>query len=98
LVAFFVELGAAMIVASTIVPAFNSNRFSLSRATHNLLLLPGDGIGPEVMAEVKRVIDFFNTKGPDTFTTDEALAGGGCYDAHGVAITDATVSPTSRRP
>ena len=32
-------------------------------ATHNLLLLPGDGIGPEVMAEVKRVIDFFNKKG-----------------------------------
>ena len=61
-------------------------------ATHNLLLLPGDGIGPEVMAEVKRVIDFFNRKGPDTFTTDEALAGGACYDAHGVAITDATVA------
>ena len=34
-------------------------------ATHNLLLLPGDGIGPEVMAEVKRVIDFFNKGGPD---------------------------------
>ena len=61
-------------------------------ATHNLLLLPGDGIGPEVMAEVKRAIDFFNRKGPDTFTTDEALAGGACYDAHGVAITDATVA------
>ena len=33
-------------------------------ATHNLLLLPGDGIGPEVMAEVRRVIDLFNEKGP----------------------------------
>jgi 3-isopropylmalate dehydrogenase len=33
-------------------------------ATHNLLLLPGDGIGPEVIAEVKRVIDFFNKKVP----------------------------------
>ena len=60
-------------------------------ATHNLLLLPGDGIGPEVMAEVKRVIDFFNKKGPDKFSTEEALVGGGCYDAHGVAITDATM-------
>src|SRR5665647_2739875 len=58
--------------------------------THNLLLLPGDGIGPEVMAEAKRVIDFFNRQGPDKFTTEEALAGG-CYDAHGVAITDATM-------
>src|SRR5512137_508204 len=60
-------------------------------ATHNLLLLPGDGIGPEVMAEVKRVIDFFNKKGPDKFTSEEALVGGSCFDAHGVAITDATM-------
>src|SRR5882672_1716502 len=60
-------------------------------ATHNLLLIPGDGIGPEVMAEVKRVIGFFNNKGPDKFTTEEALAGGCCYDAHKVAITDATM-------
>src|SRR5258708_39926941 len=60
-------------------------------ATHNLLLLPGDGIGPEVMDEVKRVIEFFNEKGPDKFSTEEALVGGSCYDAHGVAITDATM-------
>jgi 3-isopropylmalate dehydrogenase len=60
-------------------------------ATHNLLLLPGDGIGPEVMGEVKRVIAFFNQKGPDKFTTDEGLVGGCCYDAHGVAITDETM-------
>src|ERR1700730_2375463 len=60
-------------------------------ATHNLLLIPGDGIGPEVMAEAKRVIEFFNKKGPDKFKTEEALAGGCCYDAHGVAIADATV-------
>src|SRR5471032_2461078 len=60
-------------------------------AIHNLLLLPGDGIGPEVMAQVKRVIDFFNKKGSDKFTTEEALVGGCCYDAHGVAVTDATM-------
>ena len=60
-------------------------------ATHNLLLLPGDGIGPEVMAEVKRVIGFFNKKGPDKFATEEALVGGSCYDAHGVAVTDDTM-------
>lgn len=60
-------------------------------ATHNLLLLPGDGIGPEVMAEVKRVIDFFNKKGSEKFATEEALVGGCCYDAHKVAITDATM-------
>src|SRR5471032_327753 len=61
-------------------------------ATHNLLLLPGDGIGPEVMAEVKRVIDFFNKKGPDKFKTEEDLVGGACYDAHGVAVTDETMA------
>src|SRR6186997_672509 len=60
-------------------------------ATHNLLLLPGDGIGPEVMAEVKRVIDFFNKQGSDRFATEEALVGGCCYDAHKVAIADATM-------
>src|SRR4249920_14435 len=59
--------------------------------THNLLLLPGDGIGPEVMAEVKRVIDFFNKKGSEKFATEAALVGGCCYDAHKVAITDATM-------
>jgi 3-isopropylmalate dehydrogenase len=61
-------------------------------ASHNLLLLPGDGIGPEVMAQAKRVIDFFNKKGPDTFKTEEALVGGCCYDAHGAAITDETMA------
>jgi 3-isopropylmalate dehydrogenase len=60
-------------------------------ASHNLLLLPGDGIGPEVMAEVKRVIDFFNKKGPDRFAFAEGLVGGAAYDADKVAITDATM-------
>jgi len=31
--------------------------------THKLLLLPGDGIGPEVMAEVQRLIDWLNAQG-----------------------------------
>ncbi|HZP71406.1 MAG TPA: 3-isopropylmalate dehydrogenase [Pseudolabrys sp.] len=43
------------------------------------------------MAEVKRVIEFFNKNGPDRFLTEEALVGGCCYDAHKVAITDATM-------
>ncbi len=60
-------------------------------ATHNLLLLPGDGIGPEVMAQVKRIIDFFNKRGPDRFAIQEDLVGGAAYDAHQVAITDATM-------
>jgi 3-isopropylmalate dehydrogenase len=43
------------------------------------------------MAQAKRVIEFFNQKGPDKFKTEEALVGGSCYDAHKVAITDATM-------
>ncbi len=56
--------------------------------TFNLLLLPGDGIGVEVMAEVKKIIDWLNENGSATFNTDEDLVGGSAYDAHGVAITD----------
>jgi len=59
---------------------------------HKLLLLPGDGIGPEVMAEVKRLIAWMNQYGMGMFETEEALVGGACYDAHGVAITEATMA------
>ena len=57
-------------------------------ATHNLLLLPGDGIGPEVMAEVKKLIAWMNSHGMGAFNTEEGLVGGSAYDAHGVAITE----------
>jgi 3-isopropylmalate dehydrogenase len=61
-------------------------------ATHKLLLLPGDGIGPEVMGGVKQVIAWLNDKGGDTFTYDEDLVGGCAYDAHGQAISDDTMA------
>jgi 3-isopropylmalate dehydrogenase len=60
-------------------------------ATQRLLLLPGDGIGPEVMAEVKKLIAWMNAHGMGAFETEEALVGGCCYDKHGVAITDETM-------
>src|ERR1700710_749026 len=60
--------------------------------THKLLLLPGDGIGPEVMAEVKRLIDWLNAQGIAKFETEQALVGGSAYDADKVAITDATMA------
>jgi 3-isopropylmalate dehydrogenase len=60
-------------------------------ATYKLLLLPGDGIGPEVMAEVKKLIAWMNGHRMGTFETDEGLVGGSCFDAHGVAVTDATM-------
>jgi 3-isopropylmalate dehydrogenase len=59
-------------------------------AARNLLLLPGDGIGPEVMAEVRRAIALFNEEGAG-FEIEEDLVGGSAYDAHGQAISDATM-------
>ncbi len=61
-------------------------------STINLLLLPGDGIGPEVMAEVKRLIAWMNERGIARFETEEALVGGCAYDAHKVAVTEETMA------
>ncbi len=66
-------------------------------AMMNLLLLPGDGIGPEVMAEVKTLIAWMNDHGMGTFETEEGLCGGCAYDAHGVAVTDETVAKAEGR-
>ena len=55
----------------------------------NLLLLPGDGIGPEAMAEVKKLIAVMNAEFGAGFETDEGLVGGCAYDAHGKAISEA---------
>src|ERR1700712_4666503 len=60
--------------------------------THKLLLLPGDGIGPEVMAEVKRLIDWLDAQGIAHFTTEQGLVGGSAYDASKQSITDATMA------
>src|SRR5213080_2382077 len=60
-------------------------------ATHKLLLLPGDGIGLEVMAEVKRLIDWLNAQGIASFETEQGLVGGSAYDASKQSITDATM-------
>ncbi|MEI4488181.1 3-isopropylmalate dehydrogenase [Frigidibacter sp. MR17.14] len=60
-------------------------------ANPSLLILAGDGIGPEVMAEVKKVIGWFGTQGL-TFDVSEDLVGGCAYDAHGTPLTDATMA------
>ena len=56
-------------------------------ATHKLLLLPGDGIGPEVMREVEKIVGWFRKRGIG-FETETDLVGGAAYDAHRSAITD----------
>ena len=67
-------------------------------ATHKLLLLPGDGIGPEVMGEVKRLIDWLNTQGIASFETEQGLVGGSAYDAHKVSISEGDHGEGARRP
>jgi len=53
-----------------------------------ILLLPGDGIGPEVIAEVKKVIQWLNSKKSLDFTMDEDLIGGASIEKHKSPITD----------
>ena len=60
-------------------------------STHKLLLLAGDGIGPEVMTEVVKLITWMNAHGMGSFETESGLVGGSCYDADKVSITDATM-------
>ncbi len=60
--------------------------------TKSLFLLPGDGIGPEAMGEVRKVIAHMNDTMNAGFVTDEGLVGGSAYDAHGTAISDADMA------
>src|SRR6202162_1851501 len=59
--------------------------------TYKLLLLPGDGIGPEVMGEVARVVAWVNASGLAAIETETDLVGGCAYDAHGQAISEAAM-------
>ncbi len=61
-------------------------------ANKRLLILPGDGIGPEVMGEVRRVIDWMEKRRAATFDVKEGLVGGAAYDVHGTPITDETMA------
>jgi 3-isopropylmalate dehydrogenase len=64
----------------------------MSIANKTLLLLPGDGIGPEVMAQAKRVLAWLQKTNRASFEITEDLVGGAAYDVHGVPITDATMA------
>ncbi len=57
-----------------------------------LLILPGDGIGPEVMREVRRVIDWLDRRRAVTFEIEEGLVGGAAIDAEGTPCSDETVA------
>jgi 3-isopropylmalate dehydrogenase len=59
--------------------------------TH-ILLLPGDGIGPEVLTETRRVLEWFGRNRNFAFTLEEDLVGGAAYDAHGEPASDAMMA------
>ena len=60
-------------------------------SSHNLLMLPGDGIGPEVINEVERVIEWFNNNTSNKFEIEKDLVGGAAYDEHGLSISNAAM-------
>ena len=57
-----------------------------------IALIPGDGIGPEIVREAKKVLDKVCEKYHHTFTYDEVLLGGASIDAHGVPLTEEAVA------
>jgi 3-isopropylmalate dehydrogenase len=61
-------------------------------SVHNVLCLPGDGIGPEVMNATRKVMAWFEAARGLRFNVTEGLIGGASYDAHGTPLTDATVA------
>ncbi len=58
----------------------------------SLLILPGDGIGPEVMAEVRKIIDWYGTNRGLQFDVSEDMVGGAAYDVHGKPLSDETMA------
>ncbi len=60
-------------------------------ANKKLLFLPGDGIGPEIMTQVRRVIDWMDQRRSVTFDISEGLIGGAAIDETGVPLPDETL-------
>ncbi len=57
-----------------------------------ILLLPGDGIGPEVSEELKKIIDCLEINSNISFEVDEDLVGGASYDVHGLPVTENVIA------
>ena len=63
-----------------------------SRSSRKVLVLPGDGIGPEIMREVMRLVEFFDRRNVVRFDVAEGLVGGAAYEASGTPLTDDTLA------
>ncbi len=60
----------------------------MAKKQRKILLLPGDGVGPEVVGETKKIINWFNKKKSLDFETEEGLIGGASYEKHKKPLTD----------
>lgn len=60
--------------------------------TKHILLLPGDGIGPEVCAQVDKLIEWLNSNTDKRFTTETKLVGGAAYDETGSPLPEDTLA------
>jgi 3-isopropylmalate dehydrogenase len=68
-------------------------RVAESRSSNRkVLVLAGDGIGPEIMRQVMRVIEFFDRRHIASFEVSEGLVGGAAYDACGSPLSDETLA------
>ena len=59
---------------------------------YKIALIPGDGIGPEIVREAKKVLDAVCAKFGHTFSYSEILLGGASIDVHGVPLTEEAVA------
>ena len=59
---------------------------------YKIALIPGDGIGPEIVAEARKVLDKVCKKYSHKFSYTEVLLGGASIDAHGVPLTEETIA------
>jgi len=69
---------------------------AIPRSNRKVLVLPGDGIGPEIMREVMRVIEYFDRREIARFDVTEGRVGGAAYDASGTPLTDETLGEAMR--
>jgi 3-isopropylmalate dehydrogenase len=60
--------------------------------TNKVLILPGDGIGPEIVAEAVKVMETLRVRHALEIELDQALLGGGAYDATGKSLPDETLA------
>ena len=65
-------------------------------ANKKMLVLPGDGIGPEVMREVRRLVDWMDRRRRVTFDIEDGLVGGAAIDAEGHPCPDSTMEKAKR--